>query len=464
MARTLAVTLAIAWVVGFAPFALADDGTKAATGGWKAGASRAVITPKRLLWLSGYASRDKPAEGVLHDLWLKALALEDRSGSRAVLVTADLIGFSKSIYDNVCARLESRHGLTRGQILLTASHTHCGPVINDSLMDLYPIDAEQGAWIDQYTRELEDKVVSVVAEALEKLAPAQVSAGAGVARFAVNRRNNPEPEVPARRAAGTLAGPIDHAVPVLVVKDAAGKLQSVVFGYACHNTTLAFFQFCGDYAGFAQIELEKSHPGVQAMFFTGCGGDQNPLPRRTVELCAGYGKNLADAVEDVLRRPLAPLDPVLETDFSFLDLPLGNDVPKDQLEARAQGTDYVARWARRLLASLDAGKNFPRSYPYPIAVWRLGKRQWWIALGGEVVVDYSIRLKRELGEDIWVTGYANDVMAYIPSTRVLAEGGYEGQSSMIGYGMAAERWGPQTEELIIAEVRRLVDRLATETR
>lgn len=450
MVQTLTLALAIA---------LADGGPKVAAAGWKAGASRAVITPKRLLWLSGYASRDKPAEGTLHDLWLKALALEDASGRRAVLVTADLIGFSKSIYDNVCGRVQSRFGLGRDAILLTASHTHCGPVISDSLMDLYPIDAEQGAWIDEYTRELEDTVVAVVAQAIEKLKPAQVSAGTGVARFAVNRRNNPEPEVPARRAAGTLVGPIDHAVPVLAVKDAAGKLETVVFGYACHNTTLAFFQFCGDYAGFAQIELERSQPGVQAMFFTGCGGDQNPLPRRTVELCAGYGKNLADAVEDVLRQPLASLDPVLETNFAFLDLPLGNDVPRDQLEARAKGTDYVARWARRLLASLETGKAFPRSYPYPIVVWRLGKKQWWIALGGEVVVDYSVRLKRELGDDIWVTAYANDVMAYIPSARVLAEGGYEGQSSMIGYGMAAERWGPRTEELLIAEVHRLVDQV-----
>ncbi|MFO0947927.1 MAG: neutral/alkaline non-lysosomal ceramidase N-terminal domain-containing protein [Planctomycetota bacterium] len=428
--------------------------------GWKAGTAKAVITPERKIWMAGYGSRDKPAEGTLHDLWIKALAIEDADGRRAVILTADLVGISQGVYEHVCAKLKEKLGLDRAQIMLTSSHTHCGPVLSDALKDIYPVNDEQIAWIDEYTRWLQDKMVDVLVEAVGKLAPATLSRGEGVARFAVNRRENPEADVPKLREQGDLKGPIDHAVPVLVVRDANEKLVSVLFGYACHNTTLSFYQWCGDYAGFAQIELEKSHPGAQAMFYMGCGADQNPLPRRTVELCENYGKQLAAAVDDVLRNSTDPLPPSLHTSFSMLELNLDAAPTREFLVERASGKgDYVARWAKRLLDDLDHQKPFRRTYPFPVQVWLLGGTQWWISLGGEVVVDYSLRLKQEIDSHLWITAYANDVMAYIPSLRVLREGGYEGQSSMMVYGMPAERWAPDVEELIVATVKRLVSQV-----
>jgi hypothetical protein len=86
-------------------------------------------------------------------------------------------------------------------------------------------------------------------------------------------------------------------------------------------------------------------------------------------------------------------------------------------------------------------------------VWRFGDQLTWVALGGEVVIDYNRRLKKELGGKgpVWVTGYANDVMAYIPSERVLKEGGYEGDTSQVPYGMPA-KWGPGIENKIVAKV------------
>jgi hypothetical protein len=106
-----------------------------------------------------------------------------------------------------------------------------------------------------------------------------------------------------------------------------------------------------------------------------------------------------------------------------------------------------------LLKKLDAGEDLPRSYPYPVQTWRLGDGLTMVALGGEVVVDYSLRLKKELGGDVWVAGYANDVMAYIPSRRVLKEGGYEGATAMVYYGLPSV-WGDRVEDLIVAEVHR----------
>jgi hypothetical protein len=196
--------------------------------------------------------------------------------------------------------LKQKFGLERAQIMLNASHSHCTPVLRGALYDAYPLPADQKPIIERYSQELEAKIVDTVDKAFADLAPARIAAGQGITRFAVNRRNNPEGSVPKLIQENALKGPSDHSVPVLIVSTPDGALKSVVFGYACHNTTLSFYQWCGDYAGFAQIALERNHPGAVAMFFMGCGADQNPLPRREVSLAQRYGEMLAAAVEEVV--------------------------------------------------------------------------------------------------------------------------------------------------------------------
>lgn len=427
---------------------------------WKAGAAASVITPTESMWMAGYGSRDKPSEGKLHDLWLKALAFQDGQGKRAVILSSDTLGIPQSIYNNTCKALQSELGLERSQIMFHASHTHCGPVLRGALLDIYPLDDKQRQLIEEYSEKLEKTIVQTVKAAFEKLQPATLSIDQGITRFAVNRRQNPEANVPSLREMDALQGPVDHSVPVLAVRSPEGELKAVVFGYACHNTTLSFYQWCGDYAGFAQMKLEDRHPGVVAMFTMGCGADQNPLPRRTVELCDKYGTMLADAVDDVLRRQPQPLAPMLETAYELVDLNLGPELTRQELEIKAAApVSYSQRWAARLLGQMNEGKPFIRSYPYPVQVWRLGGKQWWITLGGEVVVDYSLKFKKAFGSDIWVSGYCNDVMAYIPSLRVLKEGGYEGASSMMVYGMPANRWGDDVEDIITNTVQRLVQNI-----
>src|SRR6185295_11038751 len=206
-------------------------------------------------------------------------------------------GIPQSISSNVCGRLKQRFKLEPAQILLTASHTHCGPVVRISLYDAYPLDEQQIKLIEQYSTKLETDIIDTVSRALDDLAPARLAAAEGAAGFAVNRRNNAEKNVPALITTGTLKGPTDHSVPVLAVTTPDGKLKAVLFGYACHNTTMDYYKWSGDYAGFAQLALEKGHPDATAMFFMGCGADQNPLPRHTVALAQRYGNMLAAAVE-----------------------------------------------------------------------------------------------------------------------------------------------------------------------
>ena len=453
------------------------SGARAENPTWKAGLAKAVITPTEALWMAGYGGRDRPAEGTLHDLWIKVLVLEAADGHRVVVLTSDLLGIPQLIYERTLQELKSKFDLEPADVMLTSSHTHCGPVLRGALSDIYPLDDEQITLIDRYSTRLEQQIIDCVARAIADLAPARVSAGQGAADFAVNRRTNREPEVPKLREQKALAGPVDHAVPVLAVHSPAGELRAVVFGYACHNTTLSFYQWCGDYAGFAQIELERRHPGALAMFYMGCGADQNPLPRRTIELCENYGRQLADAVDEVLQTAdarngatstapetslsgLETLAPTLKTAYAQVELDLGPAPTREELQKIAtESSDYRGRWAARLLRELDAGQGFRRTYPYPVQVWRLGGRQLWISLGGEVVVDYALAFKRTYGQDAWVAGYANDVMAYIPSLRVLGEGGYEGASSMMVYGLPAHRWADSIEHRVTATVDRLAARV-----
>lgn len=430
-----------------------------AVAAWKAGAARAQITPVEPMWMAGYASRDRPAEGKSTDLWAKALALEDEEGHRAILLTLDLVGISRTLSVAVCERITKRFGLQRSSIAICTSHTHSGPVVGKNLAPMHYelVSANARQSIEQYADRLLVTMINLVGEALEDLEPCTLQHGVGEATFAINRRNNPQPEVPARRAAGTLVGPVDHDVPVLAIRS-DDKFKAVVFGYACHATVLSWMQWSGDYPGHAQIELEQRLPDCQAMFWAGCGADQNPVPRRTNELAKHYGRRLADAVESVLlTSKMAVVEPSLDTTFSTIDLELGQLPTPDELrQVEKSGNRFEQSRARLLLSQIAAGKPLLQTYPYPIEVWKLGADLRWVMLGGEVVVDYALRLKSELEGHVWVAGYSNDVMAYIPSRRVLREGGYEGASSMVYYGLPT-LWAPTIENAIVEEVKRQLE-------
>ena len=358
---TGAAVIASAAVLGRRPL-IGGPPPEPAGGGpanWKAGLAKAIITPEKGVWLAGYGSK-RPPDGKLHELWMKALALEDSGGRRAVLVTSDFQGVPKSVSDRVFGQLQRKFGLERRQVMLTFSHNHCGPRLGDDLVDYYPVEPEQVELVNEYTAQMEARLVELVGEALAGLAPANLRMGEGRATFAVNRRNNPEAAVPALLASGTpLKGPVDHAVPVLAVSRPAGGLAAILFGYACHPTTLSFTTWCGDYPGFAQLELEQNHPGAMAMFVNTCGGDQNPLPRRNVELCKRYGHMLAAGAEEALRQPMPSVSAGLQTAFDYVDLPYLEVVSREELVASRKDENATrARWAARTLAKLDAGEKF----------------------------------------------------------------------------------------------------------
>ncbi len=439
---------------------------------WKAGIATTVITPAQPMWMSGYAARTKPSEGKVHDLHAKALALEacpersrgDAQGARLVIVTVDLLGIPRPLRDWLEKQVKDSYKLPPENLLINASHTHCGPVVkemDDSIYgdSFYALSPEQIQLSWRYMETLQQKLLTLVGQAIENLTPARLGYTHARAGFAMNRRLKTERGYV---ISANPDGPVDHDVPVLRIDSPDGELRAVMFGYACHCTTLSFYKFCGDYAGFAQLYLEEAHPGVTAFFVAGCGGDQNPYPRRTLDLAQQHGRALANGVETALLARASPIRGPMRTALETVTLDFAKPPSRQQLKQEAKSSNkYERRHAEVLLKELERTGKIRTTYPYLVQVIQFGDDLTMVALAGEVVVDYSLRLKAELaGLTVWVAGYSNDVFGYLPSLRVLQEGGYEGGGAM-RYTNLPGPFAPSVEKRVIDKVHKLVDKVRT---
>lgn len=418
-----------------------------ASAAWKAGVAKVNITPSEPIWMAGYASRDRPSEGVYAPIYVKAVALEDEAGNKTVLVTGDLVGFTKAVTDPIFETAQQRWGLTRERLAFNASHSHSGPLTGQVDRPVYRLDEKYAVVVRRYTAKLIEDVTGAIGAALADLQPAELAFEQGYAGFAVNRRRVGHREYP---------GPTDHDVPVLTVRGADGGMRAVVFGYACHATVMSELEIHGDYPGFAQAELERRFPGAVALFVAGCGADQNPLPRRRMELTRMFGTILAEAVEQVTAGKMKPVRGPLRAAYATPRVSFQQAPTRAEIQRRIPGlSSYAKTHSEYLLETLDREGKLPDGYDYPMRVWQLGDDLTWITLGGEVVVDYGLQLKAALGPDsTWVAGYTDDVFAYIPTARIIDEGGYEGDSSMLGYGWPAP-FQPSIEAIILQKVTEL---------
>ena len=439
---------------------------------WRAGVAATKITPAGPIWLAGYANRAAPSDGVDSELFAKALLLDDGKGGRVVIVTMDLIGVTAEIRAHVEQEAGRRFGLKPHELLLNASHTHSGPQVAPDRMLLEKIfrraaKPEDVAAVQAYHARLKQDLVELVGESLRDILPARVEFSRARAGFAMNRRrpeangtftNNPYP-----------AGPVDHDVPVLKVSGTDGKIRALLFGYACHNTTLGGSKVSGDYAGHAQRELEATYVGATALFLTGCAGDQNPYPRGATvpgqspeDLARQHGRSLAHAVHAALAARARPVAGPLRAALGHARLGY-EPLPPTELATytAAQHTPEVVERAKNLAAMPARGER-PAPYACPVQVVRFGGDLTLVALGGEAVVDYSLRLKRELAGPaaVWVAGYSNDVFGYLPSRRVTREGGYEGISANTRILNHPGRFADDAEDNVVAKAHELLKGLA----
>jgi len=407
-----------------------------------AGAASVDITPDYPVRLSGYGFRRAPNTGVAQRIFAKALALGSDESGPAVLVTVDNVGVPASMRDEVLRRLQKTTRVSGERFAVCSSHTHCAPMLLGILPNLFGMDipAEHMPAIERYTREVTDHLVQVVRDALAARAPATLAWSVGKTRFAANRRNF------------TLK-PVDHDLPVLRVCDASGKVRAIFTSYACHCTTVALDQIHGDWAGCAQEALQREFPGAIALTALGCGADQNPNPRRTLELVKQYGEEVAAEAKRLVRSEMKSLRAPLS--FQSREIKLAFDTLPTHAqwqELAASKVPAIAYHAKKNLARLARGERLPTELPYLVQRWSFGDDMAMLFLPGEITVDYSLRIKREFDRArVWVNGYSNDVPCYVPSRRVLEEGGYEGGGAMVYYDRPT-KFALDVEERIMAAV------------
>ncbi len=436
------------------------------------GTSRIDITPYGPIRISGYlrmGARINESEGVLQPLWAKAIAFGSDAEGPSVLITVDLAGIPAHITKMVAGYLAKNAGIKPSQLAISASHTHSGPDMGNShnmySEPLLPVD--QLARIASYLDSLTPKLQKVAMEALKNRRPSLISWGQGKVDFARNRRLIKDGKwIGWNGKAKITDGPVDHTLPVMAVTDPDGKLTAIFTSYACHCTTLLWDinKMHGDWIGEAQRLIEANHPGITALVAVGCGADSDPAERGTLELATKHGKSVADEVDRLLATTLQPINKAPVGTLKKIQLPFDH-IPdtKELIEtlkyigAKGPEADKNFERAKGHNAEVDLervvrGIPLDTSLTYPVQSWVFGDKLAMVFLGGEVLVDYSLRLRKELGtERLWINAYSNDVKAYIPSRRVIREGGYEVYGNMYLYDHPAH-FSESIEELVVKAV------------
>ena len=411
----------------------------------KIGVAKIDITPDYPIRLSGYGARKTETTSVVQPIWARCLVIIPPNQQPFILLCVENCGIPEHITETVAQRLKVEENIPRRHFTLSVTHTHSAPFVSGALETLFgqSIPVDHQARIDRYTVELTDKLVLVVQLALSKVEIGQLSWGLSSVDFARNRRDK--------------RGPVDHDLPVMLASRKNGEPMAIWCSYACHTTTVAFNTINGDWAGYAMSELEAEHPTAMAFVSIGCAGDANPYPRGEYEHAKQHGHSVAEEVSRLMKTKLKPLN--LDTtrgEISWVKLPFDEIPTRTEWEKRVKEGGAVGYHAEVQLAKIDSGQTLPSYLSYAVQVWQFGQDLSIVFLAGEVVVDFALRLKNELGKDtLWISAYCNDLPAYIPSVRILKEGGYEGKTAMI-YFNRPTHFKPDVEELVISAVHGLL--------
>lgn len=435
-------------ILSFSEISFAQKPDNPAT--MQVGVASIDITPDGPIRLAGYGARVKSeSEGILQRLHAKALAFGSDAENPSILITVDLVGITWPITAKLGEALSKKAGINPEQLVICASHTHGGPEVgnllnilqyrpdhfSDSLLAL-----EQLVHIAEYSEQLSQKLEEVALAALKNRKPAYVDWGQGQASFAMNRR--------------TKGGPVDPSLPLLRINNPDGSLRAVLVNYACHGTTLGgnVNEIHGDWIAEAQKIIEANHPGVTALVAVGCGADANPEPRGNLENLRNHGQEISDNVDKLIKGQLQPLTSPPVGKMKWIKLPFSHVPTVPELIELTKDKTVKGYYARLALDRVLRGDKIPAELDYPVQVWNFDNKLAMVNLAGEVVVDYSTRLKNELGaEHLWINGYSNDVPCYIASKRVIKEGGYEAESSMYYYDKPSP-FAEEVEDIIVKAV------------
>ncbi|MFO1020850.1 MAG: neutral/alkaline non-lysosomal ceramidase N-terminal domain-containing protein [Planctomycetales bacterium] len=423
------------------------------------------ITPTEPMRLSGYSNRETPASQVDEKLQVRSMAFKSPQGNLHAIVMVDLLGLGAAQNATIAKRVAAEHKIPRERLAVSCTHTHTGPQFATAASNLLsvPFSEEERKRAEAYSDRVIDQIVAVIGDAIRDLQPGKLYLGEGKLGFSVNRRVlkngkwtgfgiNP-------------AGPVDHSLPVLKITDSQGKIRGIVFNYACHATTLGpqDNRISPDWPGYAARFLEEAHPGVTALTLIGCGADTNPEPRTNAmlkdasPLAIAHGREATEAVRKVLAQPMKEIAAAPVCSFGYAALPFDRPTVAELTLKLADKQPVVRKHAQNMLDILKKKGRLPETYPLPIETWQFGNDLTMVFMGGEVVLDYVLRMKQELQSGyVWATAYTNDVPGYIASERVRGEGGYEVDFSMIYYNQPG-RWSTGTEDLIFKRIKEILE-------
>lgn len=412
------------------------------------------VTPQYPIRLNGFGGRSKESEGVRQAIHAKALVIAAETPENSdhqntvIVITVDTLGIPDDLHERVAAGIAKATGVPRKAIAICASHTHSAPMIVNCANTLFGNSIPDDQWqrIQKYTSELEASLVKVAVTAFQNKKPSRLSWGQGQVTFAQNRR--------------TAGGPVDHDLPVLAVHDLEGKLRAVFTNYACHCVTLSDDMISGDWAGYAMEHIQRMNPGCETLISIGCGADSNPrggVLGSKADAAEALGIELAQEVGRVLSTGLQPITQAPISASHRIVLPLAPLPSREDWQKKAELKNAIGYHARVQLERLDRGEPLLSEISYPVQSFSFGTELSWLFLPGEVVVDYSLRLKQELnGERLWIHAYSNACPGYVPSERILKEGGYEGGGAMVYYDIPGP-YATGLEQKIVDAARQQLD-------
>jgi neutral ceramidase len=435
------------------------------------GAAAISITPAPGAPMAGYYSA-RSAEGVDDDLFAKALVIE-QDGAKAAMVVCDLISMPREVAEAARKLIEQETGLPPERVMISATHTHTGPVLpTGSSRD--PAEEGSADAARRYVASLPGLIAKSVSAAHGALRPARALVGVGrEEHLSFNRRfvmkdgsvgwnpgkKNPNIVKP--------AGPIDPDVPVVYFETPDGKPVATYVNFAMHLDTVGGLRVSADYPfTLATILSELKGPEMVTLFSIGCAGDINHIDVSSADGQQGPGeaKRIGTVLAGEVIKTSARLRPVTTSAprgrRKVVQLALAPINPDDVETARKTATTFgknAPTFLERVHAYkiLDVHARGGEPLEAEVQVISLGDDLAFVALPGEIFVELGLSVKRQSPfRHTIIAELANGSVGYVPTRRAYAEGNYEAVSARCAAGAG--------EQIVEAAVRLLREMRAGE--
>jgi Neutral/alkaline non-lysosomal ceramidase, N-terminal len=413
----------------------------------RGGTAKININPPVGTWLAGWESRNKPSEGIADTLYAKALVLSDGRTEVAVL-SADLIGVTSEMVSEVRGSVEKQTGIPGSNILISATHTHFGPVIKKSPKPSNPELVEAPGPDELYIESLKEKLVSVIAQAYNGMTVVRVGAAKGQAPELIYNRRTKRPDgsvvmtfVLPPEEENLIFGPVDPEVGVLRMENGEGALLGSMINFACHPVSGGghgegweswFYHISADYPAYAVRVVEKAEGG-NCLFTLGTAGDMVPI-RRGIKPRFRIGRALGG--EALRRLQFVPMleDASLAAVQNFVKLPLKEKLSKDATHELKSGE----KWLTTEIQGLRIGDIFLLGLP------------------GEILVELGLEIKKQAEvENLFLLSLSNASIGYVCQSAAYDEGGYE--------AIRASKLARGAGEMMIGEALGIIEELKNYT-